>query len=503
MMNKHVKDNASLLYVILNLLALGLFVVFVPYKVKGIKFDSMLNLWALPFFLIASALILLSINKKVFKWLLFPLLLCTLFAYDMSAPEAWIDAKGDWITAERFMPENVKHSLKNYSASSAANILGDPQALKRAEQYAEFLPFYPVLERLKYVGEGAIKIDNDRCSHHPPLYFIILGSWLSLDNSVWGMKIFAKFMLLIYLILIQRIFMMMLKKSEEKSWMSLTVILSPAILCASQAPKNDLLLGIFTAGLVIALLSRGAKRDIGSHLLIGSLAALCVFTKFTALLLVLPIVALYTYWHGRRVLQYLALVALPIVVLGIVSYLLFGYDIVLNIIIGRIVQDRWIAANTGALSFIWQRVIFGQYRVGIPLVIMLLYSLFYVFMGRRRNSDVWRIFSQTALHKSLNEVGMSTASIPKKLMQKKMGISPIVLSICVTFYFSIFLLLWGSSVDRHQIGFLPFAIPILTLGFLRFQHLKGFILSLMISYNLLFIVYSIFENSIEFEHLIF
>ncbi|HRX77191.1 MAG TPA: hypothetical protein P5342_06985, partial [Candidatus Cloacimonadota bacterium] len=75
------------------------------------------------------------------------------------------------------------------------------------------------------------------------------------------------------------------------------------------------------------------------------------------------------------------------------------------------------------------------------------------------------------------------------------------LMISMLFYMAVFLLLWGSSVDRHQIGFLPFALPMLALGLYRLRNLKGFVLSLMICYNLLFIVYSIFENYIEIQYL--
>jgi hypothetical protein len=68
-------------------------------------------------------------------------------------------------------------------------------------------------------------------------------------------------------------------------------------------------------------------------------------------------------------------VALPVILIPILLYLVTGYDMLLNIITGRIVQDAWIAENTSALSFITQRVLFGQFRIGIPIMLLAFYAL--------------------------------------------------------------------------------------------------------------------------------
>jgi hypothetical protein len=143
-------------------------------------------------------------------------------------------------------------------------------------------------------------------------------------------------------------------------------------------------------------------------------------------------------------------------------YLSTGYDILLNIITGRIVQDAWIAENTSALNFILQRVIFGQFRVGLPLMLLAIFALPLILRGKQYRPHL----------------------------------------ILFAFYVSTFLLLWGSSVDRHQIGFLPFAVPLLSLAIGHYQKLLKPILILLLLYNLLFIFYAVVDNGHDSEHVL-
>jgi hypothetical protein len=491
------KDRAALLYLLVNSVLLLSFLLFVPYKVCGIEFEGMIFPGYAFGFIAAGFGMVYTLYHRNLRLLALPLFLLLLFAYDSAAPEAWIDARGDWETSRRFVPESFTQSMNNYSASSAAMILEDSDAMKRIEAYARLVPFYPVQERMQQVGKGAQVFQNDRTAHHPPLFFALTGLWLSFGDSLWGMKIYAKAMLLIYLFLIYKLVRMVLKNSPESLWISLAVVLSPALIYATQAPKNDILLGIFSSMLMLILMKRGGRRDVLTHMGVGLAAALCVFTKFTALLIMLPLIALYIYWYRWKALPYLLLAALPALALAGSMYLMFEYDIILNIIIGRVVQDQWITANTGAMDFLFKRVLFGQFRVGLPLVSMLPFGFYFLYRFSQSGSEEQRSLKATALAKSYG----TKLSAEKKAQWAKRGISGGFLMISMLFYMAVFLLLWGSSVDRHQIGFLPFALPMLALGLYRLKNLKGFVLSLLLCYNLLFIVYSIFENYIEIQYL--
>jgi hypothetical protein len=396
-----------------------------------------------------------SRNPK--PWVIvFILYLALLFAYDFSVAEAWIDAKGDVQTAQLLRQQGIKDFLQTYHHQSAHDILHSAAGQKGLEQYARLLPFYPLEQRLRALDQSHEKLENNRRQHHPPSFFMILATWMGLSDSLLSIKVFAKFMLMLYLL-----FMWLLMRNLLKDkWLALSgtfaLGLMPALLLASQAPRNDLQFGIVSALITLLLLNiaQSDRNPWWKHILLGMLCFLAIFSKFTALLIALPILAIYLYRFKMRAVQSLLLVALPGILIPILLYLLTGYDMLLNVITGRILQDAWIAENTSAWSFITQRVLFGQFRIGIPIMLLALYALPQLLKRKEQRPQVILFF----------------------------------------FYLSSFFLLWGSSIDRHQIGFLPFAVPLISLALAQYQKLVKPIHILLLLYNLLFIFYAVSDN---------
>jgi len=404
-------------------------------------------------------------SRNLKPWVIvFIIYLALLFAYDFSVAEAWIDAKGDVETAQELREQGLKQFLKTYHHQTAHEILHSAAGQKGLEQYARLLPFYPLEQRLRALDQSHEKLENNRRQHHPPSFFMILATWMGLSDSLLSIKVFAKFMLLLYLL-----FMWLLMRNLIKDkWLALSGTLAlglmPALLLASQAPRNDLPFGIVSALIAMLLMhiARSDKVHWGKHLLLGLLCFLAIYAKFTALLIALPVLAIYFYRYKSRAIQSLLLVALPVILIPILLYLVTGYDMLLNIITGRIVQDAWIAENTSVLSFITQRVLFGQFRIGIPIMLLAFYALPQVVKRKEQRPQL----------------------------------------ILFIFYLSSFVLLWGSSIDRHQIGFLPFAVPLISLALAQYQKLLKPILILLLLYNLLFIFYAVVDNAHDREHVV-
>jgi len=404
-----------------------------------------------------------SRNPKL--WLIvFILYLALLFAYDFSVAEAWIDAKGDVETAQELREQGLTQFLKSYHHQTAHEILHSEAGQKGLVQYAKLLSFYPLEQRLNALDQSHKRLENNRRQHHPPSFFVILATWMGVSDSLLSIKVFAKFMLLLYLLVLW----LMLRNLLKDQWLALSGALAmglmPALLLASQAPRNDLPFGIVSALIAMLLIhiARSEKVPWSKHLLLGVLCFLAINAKFTALLIALPVLAIYFYRYRLQAFKYLLLVAIPVILIPILLYLITGYDMLLNIITGRIVQDAWIAENTSTWSFITQRVLFGQFRIGLPLMLLVLFTLPQVVKRKEQRPQL----------------------------------------ILFIFYLSSFFLLWGSSIDRHQIGFLPFAVPLISLALAQYQKLLKPILILLLLYNLLFIFYAVVDNAHDREHVL-
>lgn len=456
-------------YLLLNALLLLFFAAFVGYKTWGLDSANGLCYPAIGIFAIVGLLLLLLVVrlKRLSAGALALIIIgygILLMAYDLSAPEAWVDAKGDVETAQQWREMGTRAFIAQYHRQTASEILQSEPARQSLAAYAKLLPFYPVQARLAAELKPYSSIQHNRSQHHPPLFFGLLAAWMQLSASLLSLKIFAKVLLLLYLIAIYCLLRQLLKDKSLALQITLAVGLMPALLYASQAPKNDLLLGIWTAMITLCLL-RIVKVDKVSawlHLLLGLLCTLAVLSKFTALILALPVLTIYLYRYGLQSYKYLPLVALPCLAIPILIYYTTAYDLLLNIITGRVIQDLWVAENIDAGRFIVQRLLFGQFRVGLPILILVLFTL------------------------------------PLAIRNK--GYRPQI--ILFASYAAVFILLWGSSVERHQIGFLPLAIPLIGLAFSQYQRLRHSILILLLLYNLCFIFYAVADNHAEAEHVV-
>lgn len=456
-------------YLLLNALLLLFFAGFVSYKTWGLYQANGLCYVAIGIFAIVGLLLLLLVVrlKRLNAGALALIIIgygILLMAYDLSAPEAWVDAKGDVETAQQWRKQGTREFINQYHRQTASEILQSEQARQSLARYAELIPFYPVQSRLAAELKPYSSIQHNRTQHHPPLFFGLLAAWMQLSASLLSLKIFAKVLLLIYLVATWYLLRKLLKDKYLALHTTLAVGLMPALLYASQAPKSDLLLGILTALITACLLRIVKVNKVSSwlHLALGLLCTFAVLSKFTALLLALPVLAIYLYRYGLQSYKYLFLVALPCLIIPVLIYYTTGYDLLLNIITGRVIQDVWLAENIDAGRFIVQRLLFGQFRVGLPILILVLFTL------------------------------------PMALRNK--GYRPQI--ILFASYAAVFILLWGSSVERHQIGFLPLAIPLIGLAFSKYHKLRQSILILLLLYNLCFIFYAVADNHADAEHVV-
>lgn len=260
---------------------------------------------------------------------------------------------------------------------------------------------------------------------------------------------------------------------------------------------------------------------------------------------------------------YLFFMAIPLVFSVFILYHFFGYDLILNVLTGRIVQDQWVSGNITAKAYLIQRVALGSFRIGIPMLTAIPFALITKKQDRPQfapnfnllvpenpakeytqhsaliNQPDWDSMDSTLIEKGKPDTEQKSAnsqlnnlspartasshsqfSIVNSPLNKPFSIvnrtqcptrrsrpSPnfllTTLHCCVATYFALPLLLWGSSIDRHQIGFLPLAVPIIAIGLSRLQKVRIPVLWLMFFYNILFLFYSVLENTIEMQYLVY
>lgn len=404
----------------------------------------------------------------------FLLLFITLFSYDFILPEEWLDAKGDVLTSKNVVDYGILNFLKNYHYQSLLEIQNNASALESFHNYEKLIPFVnyeSTLEKAKITDIHLI--EYNRTMHHPPSWFVFLGIWQNVfGSSVLSFKLFSKLIGLLFIFLIF-FFISRYLKIDNQFALTIAVLVgfTPRFLIENETPKSDIFFGVMVILFFLQLFTvnknnKSFYRILINDFCVGLFLSLAVLTKFTGLLLALPVIAVYLTNFRFKGIPRLFFVLFSFILIPVLLNILFGYDMLLNIITGRSKQDFYIENQSQSVSifgFFTNAILYGLFYVGIPLLVIIFHKLIFSF----------KIFLS-----------------PDKINQ----------SIYFIFYLSIFVLLWRSQVSRHQISFFIFLIPILVNSFFTMGDWKittKYAFLFLFIYDLLFLVNSYSKLSLQ------
>ena len=480
------QDGFKKVIVIGNIVILLIFITHIAIKIKSnissISMDQPIHIVFLVLFCfsVASIFLLLwslrhstlSIKKEI---LAFVLILSSIFFYDLILPEEWLDAKGDVLTSEKVIKVGAPTYLREYHIQSLQEISNNENTLKSFHDYNKLIPFVnydQILE--KALNQECFKVEYNRSMHHPPTWFIVLGYWQQwFGNSALSFKVLSKLVALIFLLLIYFFVVRFLKLDRNISLLLVTMIsLTPRFLIECETPKSDLFFGVFVILLMIQLfrLNKTSKTRLKfefQDINIGIFLAMAILVKFTGLLLVLPVIAIYLINYKIAGILRLIVVFLGFLILPVLLYFIFDYDIILNIVTGRSKQDFYIynqALNLPLFGFFVNGILYGFYYVGIPIII---------FVALRTGINIKEFIKS----ERINEF------------------------VYLLFYFSIFFLLWRSQVSRHQISFFIFLVPIfatLLSDYKGWRRIINMMLIFLFAFDILFLINSYLKLSLQF-----
>jgi hypothetical protein len=239
---------------------------------------------------------------------------------------------------------------------------------------------------------------------------------------------FAKFVAALYLISLYFFLGVFLKREEYRiKLLILTlVLLLPTFLIQATRPKSDLILGAFVTLMLLFLLKNKRNNICQDDLLVGFYYSIAVLFKLTSLTLLLLIALYYFINFKHKAVPKLFVVLLCSSALPLLLYMVFGYDLILNIITGRVMQPVGTYASDveSVMDYIVRWILYGQYTFGIPMALLLITHMFKVRQYLARDE---------------------------------------VLSsyLFITIFCMMYIFLWGSDMPRHLAGYLPLTIPLL------------------------------------------
>jgi len=458
-------------FVTVNIVIFLIFSSYLFIKVKntywGIEYTHQLDFFFFAIFLLIAVLNIFVIsriinNYKIHFLVYFILCFLILISYDKILPEMWCDAYGDVQTAGKLSKYGSSIFLEEYHNQTLHELESVPYTKRKLQKYYSVIPFRDYKEISNSIlAKQYHPWPHNRTPHHPPLWFLVLGYWQNIfGDSDTSYKILIKIIVLIYFV---SLFLLLRSLSIDLklALFALTVILlTPAILIASEFPKNDLLLGIGTNFLVLIIIKNQSEQINYWDMLTGLLLTLIICTKLTGLIIILPLVIYYLvkYKLGSST-KLLIVISIPVLLFTMV-YIVYDYDVLLNIITGRAFQDSEIM-KFYISNIIINRILYGQFRLGIPLIMLLLFALYYVLRSYFDGN--------------------------KKVVGEL---------IFIIFYFSIFFVLWGSAISRHQIGFVAFYIPALVYCINRDVIARRILLhsaTFLVAYDIVLLVYAYYK----------
>jgi hypothetical protein len=423
------------------------------------------NYYAFVGFLILGLLVIwILFFKKIWKNGIVTILLFLIASsglmilYDQILPELWMDARGDVITAQKVVNHGAIVFLKEYHIQSSKELNKTPILKERFDKYDSLIPLIDYGTKLNsFNNQSFIEIDQNRSIHHPPLWFLLTGWWGKIFGTSDGSyKVMIKIVAILFFISLFNLLKTLYPNNKRNTiGLLFMLLLTPSFLLAAEVPKNDFLLGIGTTWMVFFISRNNENKFSKWDIFVGISIVFILFSKFTGIIVIIPLFITYAILYKFKSIIKLSIVALPVLIFYLSFFYLFEYDILFNIISGRSYQDGYVMLqNKNILSnIIINKLLYGFYRVGFPFILLLI----------------------------------PTFEIIQKNTKKKIELS--ILSMII-FYFSIFLILWGSSVNRHQLGFVAFFLFPLAYFIKNQDYNKYFKVAslLLMLYNILFIL---------------
>lgn len=419
---------------------------FFKYLIEGrLDFLYGFNFPSLFVFLASVTLLILLLykfklkNKNVFLVLFFTISTSVIFSYDFSLPTFWADALGDIKVGRNYREQGFVSFLNNYHKPTLHKIKKDPQ------QYEKFMQYDSKL-KLNYKRRfDNVEISDTemlpRINKHPPSWFCIIGLWQTyFGDSYLSHKILAKVVAILYLVSFYFFLGLFFKKEEYKSKLLILsiILLLPTFLEQAIPPKNDLILGVFVTWVMYFLLKNKKNNINYNDLLVGLFYSMAILFKFTSLSLSLPIFLYYIISFKYKAIPKLFIVLLSFSVFPLLLYTVFEYDMILNILTGRVEQG--VRNLSEPIKYNIKAALLGQYLIGIPFVLLL---IMHIIKIRK--------------YLSLNETVISY--------------------LFFTSFYMMYLILYGSDLPRHLVGYLPLTIPLLVHIFKNCEERRKMLLS--------------------------
>lgn len=350
-------------------------------KIYNVDYFNLI-VFSIIFFTFATFIIvLLHISKIQNKTILiisfFALTLSALLSYDLIPSPSCPDCVGNIKIGKSFHKIGFVSSLKSYHKVPLFRIKKDPKSYERFLQYGDKLglDYKNLFVNIGKETSETKKIIPTRIGQHPPLWFIIIYFWQSFfGESYFSHIILANFIAIGYLISLFFFLGLFSKEEEYKSklWVLAIVLFLPNFLIQSTRVTNDLILGIFVTWTLFFLLKNTKDTINHNDFIVGLVYSITVLTKFTSLTVLLPITLYYLFNFRLKAIPKLFVFLLSFSLLPLTLYAVFGYDMVLNIIIGKTLHSVFVDNRGVSLPYyVIETIFYGQYFIGIPFVILL------------------------------------------------------------------------------------------------------------------------------------
>lgn len=447
------------IYIITSILSL--LTLFVYYLVKYFSLRSQfasvtdINLVGLIIFLFSTlAILLINFILKVKRIVVinyFVLVIFTFIGYNHILPRVWSDSVGNIKAAETFNKIGGVNFLKNYHTFGFDYLKQNPAYINKFYELADVT--YPDFK--SYAEQSSIEefglVKPTRVAKHPPTWFCIMGVWQHFfGGSTLSFQFLAIFITFLYIISVYHLTGLYFNKEMKIKRINITTVfvLLPAILVQSAVPKTDMMLGFVVVWLMYFLKKNNYLKISYYDIIVGIVLSIAILVKFTALILGLPVLIYYIVFYKKKFVVKLIVTGFSVIILPMILYWIFDYNILLNILMGKAEQDVKVLDRVSSVpQYIIDMVIYGQFRIGIPFTMMIIYSFNKKIKTNHQDYLVSVLF-------------------------------------CV-FIFALFFILWGSNIPRHIIGFLPLSIPLLIIIYKNMNRGKTlfFILEIMLIVN--------------------
>lgn len=401
------------------------------------------SFFSLAIFLISViSLILLFFRVKVkqkasFLLIFIILTSSTIFSYSFINPVDCPDCNNFVLTGERVQEQGLVAFLKNYQKPVLYKIKTEPRLYEKFLDYNKKLGsiYKNTLDDIEGEHQDITLSDNRfgtkgitiATSNYSPLWYCLTGLWIVFAGESYYSQIILPSILFAFLFLISLYFLLGLfyGKDEYRNKLSILfiVLFMPVFLQQSVQNTSTMLLGTTVSWMFFFMLkSRETSTDL-HHLSAGFLYSIAVLLKFTALTLMLPIGLFYLIRFKSKAISKLLVFSLSFTALPLLLYIMFDYDMVLNIITGSTMEFSILADKGLSAQVIFWQVFYQMYLLGIPVLFLF---------------------------------GTHMIKVRKYLSQNERLTSYIF----TAFFLMLFYILWRSGIARHWLGFLPLMVPL-------------------------------------------